>query len=153
MLNLHEVEVDQQSVSGSLGASYPTEYLSLDEIAEMLRHLFDFVGVAERAASRLLPDPQPQTARVGSWISISGGPADQVIDLQAFRRIPRSAGLGQAADAIRVDLRNESGLSDREVSGFVANLLYETLERGGYRDIDEVIDRIRRAPGRRTLTP
>jgi Fic family protein len=153
MLNLHEIEVgnQQREVRGDSDVSHATEYLSLEEIAEILRHLFDFVGVVERAASRLLPDPKPQTARVGTWISISGGPADQVIDLQAFRRIPRSAGLGQAADAIRVDLRNESELSDREVSGFVADLLSETLERGGYRDIDAVIDRIRRAPGRQTL--
>jgi hypothetical protein len=123
--------------------------LSLVEIADALRHLFEFVAVTASAAESLLPPPQPETARVGAWASVSGGLADRVIDLRAFRRIPRSTGLNQAVDGFRLDLGEESRLTDHDARAFVANLLYEGLERGGYRDLDQAIDELRREPGPR----
>jgi hypothetical protein len=63
-----------------------------------------------------------------------------VLDLTALRRIPRSSGLGQAADAFRIDLSSEADPSFGDPLGFVSNLLLESLERGGYRDLDAVMD-------------
>jgi hypothetical protein len=123
--------------------------LSLVEIADAIGHLFEFVAVTTSAAQNLLPQPQPKTARVGAWVSVSGGLADRVIDLRMFRRVPRSTGMSQAAAAFRLELGGQSSLSEDDIQAFVANLLYEGLERGGYRDLDEVMEEIRRGRGSR----
>lgn len=117
--------------------------LSLVEIADALNRLFDFIAVTTTAAENLLPLPRPKIARIGAWASIPGGQADRVIDLRAFRRIPRSTGLSQAVDAFQLDLAEGSNLTDGDVRSFVANLLYEGLERSGYRDLDIAIDQLR----------
>jgi hypothetical protein len=80
---------------------------------------------------------------VGAWVSVSGGLADRVIDLRAFRRITRSTGLSQTVGAFSLDLGGGPNLSDDDVRAFVADLLYEGLERGGYRDLDRAMDELR----------
>jgi Fic family protein len=145
MLNIWDVDVDRQRDGIRHATDQPPTPAaqSLSEVAGILGHLFEFVPVTAQAAKGLLPRPQPETARVGAWISTSGGPADRVIDLREFRRIPRSPGLGQAADAFRQELAQGSNIADDEVREFVSNLLYEALERGGYRDLDDAIAQLR----------
>ena len=109
----------------------------------MLDHLFGFISVVASAAENLLPPPRPEDLRVATWLSVSGGLADRVIDLAAFRRIPRSTGMSQTVVGFQLDLAADSQLSNVAVREFVANVLYEGLERGGYRDLDETIDGLR----------
>jgi hypothetical protein len=145
MCNSAESQGDHQAVvAGTESGSSPVAAaFSLSEVADILRSLFGFVEVAHKAAIELLPPPQPLTARLGEWITTSGGTADQVIDLSGLRRIPRSTGFGQAADAFRMELQGGTRLTNHQVREFVSNLLYEALERGGYRELDEAIDRLR----------
>jgi hypothetical protein len=147
MLNVRELGADRGPTQIRSGADelLAPAALSLVEVANTLGHLFGFVAVAMSAAGSLLPPPRADSARVGTWVSVSGGLADRVIDLRAFRRIPRSTGMSQTADGFRLDLP-ESQLPDNEIRAFVANLLYEGLERGGYRGLDEAIDELRRGP-------
>ena len=123
------------------GDSLAPSAFSLFEVADAVRHLFDFVAITASAAETLLPEPQPPIARVGVWVSVSGGLAERVIDLGAFRRIPRSTGMSQAFDGFEIDTSSQP--TKQAVDEFIAKLLYEGLERGGYRDLDATIARIR----------
>ena len=151
MLNIRELGANRQpdGIRHATDEQPAPGALSLVEIADAIGHLFEFVAVTTSAAQNLLPQPQPKTARVGAWVSVSGGLADRVIDLRMFRRVPRSTGMSQAAAAFRLELGGQSSLSEDDIQAFVANLLYEGLERGGYRDLDEVMEEIRRGRGSR----
>jgi hypothetical protein len=52
--------------------------------------------------------------------------------------------LSQTVAGFQLELAAESQLSNDAIRDFVANVLYEGLERGGYRDLDETIDGLRR---------
>lgn len=69
-----------------------------------------------------------------------GGNADRVIDMRTLRRIPRSTGLSETSGALLLDRDRGWALSVEEIRTFVKDILYEGLERGGYRDLDRVID-------------
>jgi Fic family protein len=145
MLNIRELGADRRPAEVRHATDGPPApgALALAEVAEALGHLFGFVEIATAAAESLLPAPLPRTARVGTWVSVSGGLGDRVLDLRTFRRIPRSTGLSQTADAFRFELAEGTRLSEEDVGVFVANLLYEGLERGGYRDLDAAINELR----------
>ena len=51
--------------------------------------------------------------------------------------------MSQTVVGFQLDLAADSQLSNVAVREFVANVLYEGLERGGYRDLDETIDGLR----------
>jgi Fic family protein len=145
MVNIRQLGVDRRPI-GDGDASVQTPApgaLSLAEVADTLGHLFGFVAIAASAAESLLPQPQPETARVATWISVTGGIAEQAIDLKRFRRIPRSTGLSQAAGAFQFDLSAGVNLQESQIRELVADILYEGLERGGYRDIDEAIEKLK----------
>jgi Fic family protein len=144
MFNIQELGPDRQpdNISHAADTSPIPAAFSLGELAEDLIHLFGFVPVVSRAADGLLTT-KATTARVGAWVSFSGAPADRLIDLRAFRRIPRSVGMNQALGALQIRPTTEFELSSAIVRPFVAELLYEALERGGYRDVDQAIDAIR----------
>jgi Fic family protein len=147
MLNVHQLGGDRRPSETPHADEIPAAAaLSLTEVADALGHLFDFLPVTAGAAEKLLPEPHPVTARVGAWLSTSGGLADRVIDLRAFRRIPRSTGMSQAVDAFEVVVDHIGRVSGDAVRSFVANLLYEGLERGGYRDLDATIEELRGGP-------
>ena len=145
MLNVRELGADRRPDGVRHGTDEPPApgALSLVQVADALGHLFGFIAVTALAAESLLPPPRPVTGRVGAWVSVSGGLADRVVDLQTFRRIPRSTGLSQTAGAFSLDLGGGPNLSDNDVRAFVADLLYEGLERGGYRDLDRAMDELR----------
>jgi Fic family protein len=151
MFNIRELGADRRRDAVRHASDEPPapSALSLVEVADAIVHLFEFVSVTTLAAEHLLPRPQPETARVGAWVSVSGGLADRVIDLRTFRRVPRSTGISQAAAAFRLELGGQSNPSKDDIVGFVADLLYEGLEQGGYRDLDEVMDAIRQGRGSR----
>jgi Fic family protein len=151
MLNIRELGADRLPDGTRHATDDPPApaALSLVEVADSLVHLFEFVAVTISAARNLLPQPQPDTARVGAWVSVSGGLADRVVDLRRFRRIPRSVGMSQTAGAFRLDLSGRSSVSADDIQAFIANLLYEGLEQGGYRDLDTTIDEIRQGRGSR----
>ena len=151
MLNIRELGADRLPDGTRHATDDPPApaALSLVEVADSLGHLFEFVAVTISAARSLLPQPQPDTARVGAWVSVSGGLADRVVDLRRFRRIPRSAGMSQTAGAFRLDLSGRLSVSADDIQAFIANLLYEGLEQGGYRDLDTAIDEIRQGRGAR----
>lgn len=140
LFNLRSTSADaiQPSTRHELSASA----LSVTEVADGLVHLLDFVDVAALAAKALLNPPTSTTARVGAWLSASGGLDDRVIDLSMLRRNPRSTGLAQAVGTFSLDIGN-SQLSIDDAAEFVADFLYEGLERAGYRDPDEVIQELK----------
>lgn len=144
MFNIQELGPERQGDNVSHAAADPPVpgAFSIEEIAENLIHLFGFVPVVSRAADGLLRS-EATTARVGAWISFSGVFADRLIDLRAFRRIPRSVGMSQAVGAFQMRRSTGFELSNEDVRRFVADMLYEALERGGYRDVDPAIDAIR----------
>lgn len=145
MLNVRELASDRRpgnTEQRSDGAPAPAA-LSLGEVADALVELFGIVRVTALAADRLLPSPRPERARVGAWVSVWGGSADRIIDLHAFRQIPRSSGMGQTSGGFEFDPTTQLEISDDFLHQFVADLLYEGLERGGYRDLDEAIDELR----------
>ena len=77
MLNLGDLGPDRRLTAGFRqgGEELPVPAaLSLTELADDLVHLFGFVTVTASAAEFLLPPPRPENARVGAWVSISGGP-------------------------------------------------------------------------------
>jgi Fic family protein len=151
MLNIRELGADRQPDRVRHATDQPPApgALSLAEVADGLCHLFEFIAVTASAAEILLPPPKPETARIGAWFSVPGGIADRVIDLGAFRRIPRSTGISQVVDAFRLDLREGLNLSKDDIRAFVVNLLFEGLERGGYRDLDKAMRDIRQNLGSR----
>jgi hypothetical protein len=145
MINLRGLAADRRP-DGARAATDETlapAALSVPEVADALGHLFGFITVTARAAETLLPPPHPENARAAVWVSVRGGLANRVIDLRAFRQIPRSTGISQAFDGFQLDLADGSQVPDDAVREFVANLLYEGLERGGYRDLGEAIDALR----------
>ncbi len=116
--------------------------LGLEEIADALHQLLDFPDVVVGIGRELLPAPRLTTVKVGEWITFSGHAPDRLIDLRRFSQLPRSSGLGQLhAGALLQPYR--AGAPWPTSWGFVADLLYEGLERGGYRDVDETIEAIR----------
>jgi Fic family protein len=145
MLNIRELGADRKPDGAGHATDQPAPgALSLAELADGLCHLFEFIAVTASAAEILLPPPKPETARIGAWFSVPGGIADRVIDLGPFRRIPRSTGISQVVDAFRLDLRRGLNLSEDDIRTFVTNLLFEGLERGGYRDLDKAMGDVRR---------
>jgi hypothetical protein len=146
MLNIRELGADRRpdGIRHATDESPAPAALSLVEVADALSHLFGFISVTVAAAEGLLPLPRPESLRVATWVSVSGGLADRIIDLRSFRRIPRSTGLSQTVAGFQLELAAESQLSNDAIRDFVANVLYEGLERGGYRDLDETIDGLRR---------
>jgi Fic family protein len=144
MFNIQELGADRQPDNirhATDGPPVPAAF-SLGEIAEDLIQLLSFVPVVDRAADDLLVSQAP-TARVGTWASFSGVTGDRLIDLRAFRRIPRSVGMSQAVGAFQMRRTTGFELSNNEARDLVADLLYEALERGGYRDVDPAIEAIR----------
>jgi hypothetical protein len=51
--------------------------------------------------------------------------------------------MGQTSAGFEFDPTTQLEISDDFLHQFVADLLYEGLERGGYRDLDEAIDKLR----------
>lgn len=116
--------------------------LSLEELAEMLHGLLDFSDVVVPAARSLIPDPQLSSLRLAEWVTFSGHPANRLIDLRRFRLLARSSGFGQMIAGVLMQPYRIGGVWPTSWA-FVADMLYEGLERGGYRDVDDAIQRIR----------
>lgn len=154
MFNVLEMGADRQPDGLRHATDEPPApgALSLVEVADALSHLFGFVAVTASAAEGLVPPPRPETARVGAWVSVSGGLADRVVDLRAFRRIPRSSGMSQTVNAFRLNVREATHLPVDAIRAFVTDLLYQGLEQAGYRDLDKVMDELRQGTGSRPLT-
>jgi Fic family protein len=117
--------------------------LSLEELAEILHWMLDFPAVVVSAARSLLPDPRLETVKVAEWVTFSGHAADRLVDLRRFHRLARSSGLGQMIAGVVMEPYRVGG-SWPGSWAFVADLLYDGLERGGYRDIDAAVDAIRK---------
>lgn len=116
--------------------------LSLEELAEMLHGLLDFSDVVVPAARSLIPDPQLSRLKLAEWVNFSGHPANRLIDLRRFRLLARSSGLGQMIAGVLMEPYRIGGVWPTSWA-FVADMLYEGLERGGYRDVDDAIQQIR----------
>ena len=116
--------------------------LSLEELGEMLHGLLDFPDVIVPAARSLIPDPQLNRLRLAEWVTFSGHPTNRLIDLRRFRLLARSSGLGQIIAGVVMEPYQIGGVWPNSWA-FVADMLYEGLEQGGYRDIDDAIEGIR----------
>ena len=116
--------------------------LSLEELAKMLHGLLDFPDLVVPAARSLIPDPQLNSLKLAEWVTFSGPAANQLVDLRRFRLLARSSGISQMVRGVLMEPYRIGGTwpSSRD---FVADLLSEGLESGGYRDIDAAIERIR----------
>jgi len=117
--------------------------LSVEDLAEILHWMLDFPAIVVSAARSLLPDPRLETVKVVECVTFSGHAADRLVDLRRFRRLARSSRLGQMIAGVVVEPYRVGG-SWPGSWAFVADLLYDGLERGGYRDIDTAIDAIRK---------
>jgi Fic family protein len=145
LFNLQELGADRRPDAVRNASDNPPvpSALSLQEIAEDLIEMCDTVPVISQASDGLLASRSP-SARVGIWVSLSGVLADRLIDLRAFRRVPRSAGLSQAVGAFRIQASNgRFDFPKQDARTAVADVLYRALENGGYRDVDEAIEAIR----------
>jgi Fic family protein len=116
--------------------------LSLDELADILHGLLVFPDVIVPAARSLIPDPQLTRLKLAEWVTFSGFPSNRLIDLRSFRLLARSSGLGQIVGGVQVEPYQLNGVWTSSWS-FIADMLYEALEQGGYRDIDSAIETIR----------
>lgn len=149
VFNFQEVSADRQQ-NDTRHQKYEeltSRALSLVEVADSIVQLFGFIPLTVGASDGLLALPRPDIAHVGVWLSVTSGPTDQFIDLHTFRRIPRSTDFGQIGNAFELDLSRQSKVPDEDVRAYVANLLYEGLERAGYRDFDEMIDKLQLPAG------
>jgi len=117
--------------------------LSLEELAEMLHGLLDLPEVVVPAALSLISDPQLNKLKLAEWVTFSGYAANRLGDLRRFHLLARSSGISQMIAGILMEPYRIGGIWPTSW-GFVADLLYEGLERGGYRNLDEAIEGIRK---------
>ena len=115
---------------------------SLEELAETLHGLLAFSDVVVPAARSLIPDPQLDRLKLAEWVTFAGHPPNRLVDLRRFHLLARSSGLGQLVGGVLMEPYRIGG-SWPTSWGFVADMLYEGLEQGGYRDIDAAIEGIR----------
>lgn len=116
--------------------------LSLEELAEMLHGLLEFPDVIVPAARSLIPDPQLNRLKLAEWVTFSGHSTNRLVDLHRFRLLARSSGLGQIIGGVLMEPYQIGGVWPTSWA-FVADMLYEGLEQGGYRDIDDAVEGIR----------
>lgn len=116
--------------------------LSLEELAEMLHGLLDFPDVVVPAARSLIPDPQLNRLKLAEWVTFSGHAANRLVDLRRFHLLARSSGVSQMVGGVLMEPYRIGGAWPTSWD-FIADILYEGLEQGGYRDIDDAIGGIR----------
>ncbi len=116
--------------------------LSLEELAEILHGLLDFPDTVVPAARSLIPEPQLNRLKLAEWVTFSRHSANRLVDLRRFHLLPRSSGAGQMTVGVLMEPYRMGGVWPTSWD-FVADLLYEGLEQGGYRDIDHAIEGIR----------
>ncbi len=116
--------------------------LSLEELAKVLHGLLDFPDVVVPAARSLIPDPQLNRLKLAEWVTFSGHAANRLIDLRRFHLLARSSGVGQMVGGVLMEPYRIGGVWPTSWD-FIADMLYEGLEQGGYRAIDDAIEEIR----------
>jgi hypothetical protein len=143
MLNLLELD-GQRRISplrhGTIPPPAPAA-LSLEELATYLAHLMEVVRIASEIGVHLLPGTPLKSGYVGAWIDPSGVELERVVDLSEVDRV---GGAVSTAGFVRV---SEWSLDQHDSSppefAFIADLLDEMLEVGGYRGVRNRFDWLR----------
>jgi Fic family protein len=109
--------------------------LQLDDLAELMWNLFDFVGVAVLAGNRIVGVSQSSPLKFGEWIQTTDLSRNPIVNVNSFQRILRSPGTIQSQRAVQINSWPRQWRRQQDLRNLVIETLHEGLENGGYRDV------------------
>jgi pyrimidine deaminase RibD-like protein len=115
--------------------------LELEEVATYLAHLTDVVDLAQVFGSELIPQARLNSGYLGAWIDVSGIQLDRVLKLNDLPKVEGALGLPGYALTTEWPIRSSN--DSQSERSFIAQLLDEMLEIGGYRGVQNLFDWLR----------
>ena len=140
MLNLIELDADRQrdSIRHATTPAPAPAALTLEEVAAYLAELMEVIFLADRIGSELFPEGPLVSGYIGAWIDVSGVQLDCVLKLDDVSRLEGAN--GPAGYAAVSEWPIPTGDTPHT---FIANLMDEMLEVGGYRGVQNRFDWLR----------
>lgn len=143
MLHLLEVDMERRPSSIRHQTTPPPApgALSLEEIASYLAELMDAVDLARDLGRELVPGTPLDRGYLGAWIDVSGVQLERVLKLSDLERV--AGALGPAGYALTSAWPIPEADAPNPERAFVARMLDEMLEGGGYRGVQNRFDWLR----------
>jgi pyrimidine deaminase RibD-like protein len=143
MINLLEVDSERRPSAIRHQTTPPPApgALSLEEIASYLAELMDVVDLARDLGRELVPDAPLDRGYLGAWIDVSGVQLERVFKLSDLERVVGAS--GPAGYALTSDWPIPEADAPNSERAFVARMLDEMLEGGGYRGVRNRFDWLR----------
>jgi hypothetical protein len=113
--------------------------LQLNDLAELMWNLFDFIGVALSAGSRIVGVSQSSPLKLGEWIQTTDLSRNPIVNVDEFQRVPRSPGTIQSQGSVQVTSWPRQWRRQQELRNLVIETIREGLENGGYRDVGIIL--------------
>jgi Fic family protein len=113
--------------------------LQLNDLAELMWNLFDFIGVTLVAGNRIVGVSQSSPLKLGEWIQTTDLSRNPIVNVDALQRVPRSPGTIQSQASVQVTSWPRQWRRQKELRHLVIETIREGLENGGYRDVGIVL--------------